>query len=307
MAIGGNQGKIGLPRLPDSGIPVAGSVSNLEEPSFGTRRLPELTVRSSEFGWGYVSSSRGDTFIHALRVRIAVGSQHNEIPNQLSGFGRAFDAWFSIVRDWICAWSGQVRDRDRHRDECHIHATIRNKRQAGLYGSGVTLGSVLVVGERAATRDEVIAAFDCASANYRLPLHHTLLQRAQSDAMVGNYRRAVIDACTATEVSLGNAVRRTLKSNSVPDETAKNTLRQVTGVVELFRLFVILGARPSVSEGRVINQLAQPRNEAAHAGDSSTLERARNAIETAGRILAAADGVPTTVQARRSARSGIFG
>jgi hypothetical protein len=308
VKIGDNPGRVAFPRVPDFSIPEAGGLSDLEEPDFGGRPLPELTQRAKGlgFGWGYISSSKGDTFIDALRVRIPIGDQQGEVPDQMSALGRAFDAWFSIVRDWLCAWTGQTRDRHTSRDECRIHATIRTNGKPGLYGSGVTLGDLVVIGERAATRDEVIAAFDCASEGYQLPLHCALLERAQSETMVGDYRSAVIDSCTAAEVSLSKALTRHLERISVPKGTVRNILRQAPGVVALFRLYVITGAPVSISEDMVMNRLARPRNDAAHAGDASTRERARLAIETAARILADTDALPTTVEARRSAHSGRF-
>jgi hypothetical protein len=202
--------------------------------------------------------------------------------------GRAFDAWYGVVRDWICSWTGQLRDRDLRREECRISATIRVGGKPRLYGSGVATGQVLPMGERASTPDEMVAAFGCASAGYDLPLPHTLLMRARAELTLGDNRQAVIDACTAAEVSLGNAVRASLNAAGVPEKTAENILRQSSGAVELFRLFIIAGARPVLSDSRVMDKLAKPRNDAVHAGSRSTVVDARKAIETATLIVKSA-------------------
>jgi hypothetical protein len=139
----------------------------------------------------------------------------------MCALGRAFDAWYGVVRNRICSWTGQLRDRDLRREECRISATIRVGGKPSLYGSGVTTGQVLPMGERASTPSEMVAAFSCASAGYDLPLPHTLLMRARAELTLGDNRQAVIDACTAAEVSLGSAVKASLNAADVPEKTVE--------------------------------------------------------------------------------------
>jgi len=83
-------------------------------------------------------------------------------------------------------------------------------------------------------------------------------------------------------------------------------MKQSSGAVELFRLFVIAGARPALSDSRVMDQLAKPRNDAVHAGSRSTVVDARKAIETATLIVKAAAPLPEPAEAIRKARSGKY-
>ena len=250
-SIGKYKGTIGLPRAPDSGFPASGEVAFLRPASLGTRPLPETTLVGSQLkSWGYTGIPSGDAFVQAVQIRIPIGETGGSIPNQMSALGRAFDIWFSSVRDWVCAWSGQLRYRDLYREESHISATIRAGGRAGLYGSGVTAGRA-VIGEPAATREQVESAFYCSSSVYALPLQHALLQRANSDLTNGDFRQTVINACTAAEVSLSTAVKAALSSAGVREKTISNIMKQSSGAVEVFRLFVITGGKSTVSDDRV--------------------------------------------------------
>lgn len=152
----------------------------------------------------------------------------------------------------------------------------------------------------------MVSAFRCASASYKLPLPHILLLRARSELAIGDFRQAVIDSCTAAEVALGEAVKYSLNASDIPEKTVANILKQSSGAVEIFRLFVVGGARPLVSDGRVMDQLANPRNNAVHAGSLSTATEAQKAIQTATLIVGEAAPLPEPAQARRKARSWDF-
>jgi hypothetical protein len=115
-----------------------------------------------------------------------------------------------------------------------------------------------------ATREQVESAFYCASKGYRIPLQYALLQRAVSDYHNGDSRQSVINACAAAEVSLSAAVRKALSSAKVEDEAAGRIITRASGVVEMFRLFIVSGGKTAVSDNRVMAQLAGPRNAAAH-------------------------------------------
>jgi hypothetical protein len=311
VIIGGYEGTIGLPLPPASGIPSAGEVAFLQAPSLGSRPLPELTLYGMRAGrWGYIGSSQGHTFVEAVQIRIPLGDPSGTIPAQMHALGRAFDRWFESARDWICAWTGQPRHGEFDRAESHVSATIRVDGKPGLYGSGVTLSRVFF-GHQPADKDQMMSAFYCASRGYALPLEHALLLRAKSDFADGNFRLAVINACTAAEVSLSAAVKAALNSAAVRDKTVTNIMKQSSGAVELFRLFVITGGTAtvpitggtaSVSDDRVINELAKPRNEAAHAGGASTKPVAEQAIKIAIAIVKAAAPLPGPSDARRAAR-----
>ena len=301
--IGQYKGMIGLPALPDSGIPKNGQVSFLNAPVLGARSLPDLTLHGSPLNrWGYISSSRGDTFIERIWIRIPLGDSQESVPDQMGHWAELLmpgSAWFAIGS---APGRGQLWDRDFYRKRCHVSATVRLNGKPGLYGSGVSSERV-TFGENAATRDQVLAAFRCASKHYNIPLPYAFLLRSRSDRANGDFRQAIINACTAAEVSLSSAVEDALNSAKVRERTVVNIMRQSSGVVEIFRILIATGAPTPVSDDRVMDQSAKPRNDAVHAGARSTEIQAARAIETASLIVEAATPLPNPAQAKHAAHS----
>lgn len=136
--------------------------------------------------------------------------------------------------------------------------------------------------------------------------------RAKSDFTDGNYRLAVINSCTAAEVALSAAVTAAMNAAAIRDKTITNIMRQSSGAVELFRLFEITGGKASieisgaptlVSDDRVMNELAKPRNDSAHAGAIPTKPAAERAVKIATAILEAAAPLSSPSDARQAAHS----
>lgn len=300
VIIGENKGRVSLPSVPDTGVASSGKISFLQPASLGRRALPDTTLVAKFNGtWGYTSA--GQSFVEAIRLHIPIGDVDGSVPGQMKEIGQKFDLWYNIVRDWVSAWSGQVRYREFNHEESHIHATIKVDGKRGLYGSGQTGGRIFI-GEPMATREQVEAAFFCASKDYRIPLQYALLQRAVSDYHNRDSRQSAINACAAAEVSLSIAVRKALSSAKVADEAAGRIINRTSGVVEMFRLFIVAGGKTDVSDNRVMDQLAKPRNIAAHDGISPSSTDLERAINTAKQIVADAAPLPEPAAAKRLAR-----
>ena len=130
------------------------------------------------------------------------------------------------------------------------------------------------------------AAFARANDNRRPPEAHLLLRDSRAAADRRDNRKAVIDAATAVEVALGEAIRDRLVS--APDATSiERLLRNSSGVIELFDLAVALGVEPGVSVGQVAGQLAGARNAAVHRGQQPTAAETTAAQQTASAIVGA--------------------
>ena len=204
--------------------------------------------------WGYASGPK-HAWVRAVRLQIFVDQGDDYPLKQLGQLSSAFDDWFRIAKNWLCAWTGQVRGSRSPDDHSQIHVVLpTTSGQLALYGSPLFAGGV-IIGERSPTRNEVLAAFARASASDDVPLPYEFLLRAVSEEP----RQAIIDSCTAAEVALSAAVRQFLQESQVPTKSLDSILR-TTGVVELFRIFLVIGGRPDVSESRVMDQLAYPRN-----------------------------------------------
>ena len=205
----------------------------------------------------------------------------------------AFDSFFRVTSDWLRAWTGLRPPWISTRSEEASFSFYLSPPRAGLrFSAGSPQFLLVAYGQRSATLQEFEAAVVCGIRLYPLPAPYALLYRAGWDLMRQDFRQAVIDSCTAPEVALANSVRSRLTALATPAETIKSTLKRADGVVDLFRLWVILGARPGVSEGRVMAQLAEPRNEAAHGGAVLSHPIAEAAMATAEDLVRGATPLP---------------
>lgn len=193
--------------------------------------------------------------------------------------------WLSVVRDWLSAWSGNLRDRVELAPPPRVRYTLQDGTSYPV-GGGPSGVPVIVKGQRASYPRELRAAFAAASAGMEVPLPHRLLAESVIYAYRNQYRHAVITACSAAEVALSESADRLLAGSGRSEAERDEILGRVSGLAELCRLN---SARPKglpVSLGRVIDQLARPRNEAAHKGREPGEDDTFNAVRTAQALLA---------------------
>jgi hypothetical protein len=186
----------------------------------------------------------------------------------------------SIVRDWLCAWSGNVRDAV-HREPTPNMRLVSLAKDS-LYGAGGQ-SFVFIRGQRAASSPELMAAFAAASTGHNLPLEWRLFEEAVVHAHREQYRHAVIAASSAAEVALSKAAKEALVRSGCRRREAADIVGGVTGVAELYRLNARDGLAPTLQ--KVMSELARPRNPAVHAGDSLDGDSTRKAITTARALL----------------------
>jgi serine/threonine protein kinase len=124
--------------------------------------------------------------------------------------------------------------------------------------------------------------------NIELPPDHRLLMQSIMALAEADYRRAAIDAGTASEVALASAITEILQAKELNAEFIGQTIRRANGLEGLFAEYLSLGNPFSVSRNAVMNQLARVRNDSAHAGQVPTPEEATRAVELAHSIVIAA-------------------
>ena len=107
----------------------------------------------------------------------------------------------------------------------------------------------------------------------------------------------------------GGISRTHPQAASHPAEVAR-AVDTAGGVVRLFELHQAIAPIGNVSRSQVMDRLAGPRNQTAHAGTGVTRDRARQALELATTIVHSVSPLPQAVQPRRvigysEARGGI--
>jgi serine/threonine protein kinase len=121
-----------------------------------------------------------------------------------------------------------------------------------------------------------------------LPPEHRILMQAMMALAEADYRRAAIDAGTASEVALASAVQDELMSKGLNSEFIDHTIQTANGLDGLFSVYESFGYALPVSQGNVRANLAGVRNGAAHAGRVPSLEEATRAVELAHALVTAA-------------------
>jgi len=124
-----------------------------------------------------------------------------------------------------------------------------------------------------------------------LPPDHRLLMQAIMALAETDYRRASIDAGTASEVALASAIYEELAGKGLNPAFIDRTIRTANGLDGLFSLYQSFGTALPVSQGNVRANLASVRNAAAHAGRVPTPEEATRAVELAHALVTAAHPV----------------
>jgi len=144
-----------------------------------------------------------------------------------------------------------------------------------------TLAAFLDAGGSAQFRSVFVPKID-------LPPEHRLLMQAIMALAEADYRRAAIDAGTASEVALAAAIYEELASKGLNPEFIDRTIRIANGLDGLYSVYQSFGYALPVSPGNVRANLAGVRNDAAHAGRVPSCEEATRAVELAHALVTAA-------------------
>jgi serine/threonine protein kinase len=132
------------------------------------------------------------------------------------------------------------------------------------------------------------------SPKIELPPEHRFLMQAIMALAETDYRRAAIDAGTASEVALSSAISELLRAKEVPQEFIEHLILRANGIEGLFSEYLSLGNPAPVSRNKQISlgalkaQLAGVRNKSAHAGTVPSAEEATRAVELAHSIVTTA-------------------
>jgi serine/threonine protein kinase len=118
------------------------------------------------------------------------------------------------------------------------------------------------------------------------PDHRCLVQAIMA-LYETDHRRAAIDAGTATEVALALAISGELQAKGLNPKTIDLIIRMSNGLAALISLYTTFDLTLPISRGRVMDQLANIRNFAAHAGRIPSAEEATRAVEVARTLVSA--------------------
>lgn len=269
-------------------IPVLGSDSiGLVVPPLDSPLATVLTRNIRD--WGY-QSTKSLCYVKQARASFLLSDPENAATDfAFRDLADVFEDWFQIAYEWICAWTGMPRlERRFGRGSVFQVATP----SGGLAGSGATMGTTIfsdLVGVSAA---QLKGAFDRASRQEWLPTEHRLLLDARA-AITTDNRRAVIDLGTAVEVALATSISDAMASRKLNTAFIGNVIKNANGAAGLVTLYTESVGPLTVSKTRVISELAEPRNQAAHGGHVPSDENVRKALAHARSIIEQARPLPS--------------
>lgn len=236
--------------------------------------------------WGHLATPDQCEVLRALASfrlpdppTTAVAAASNPVLQEL---GRAFDPWFEIVGEWSAVWTDIPPAKLDHQRGSAFQIHTADGQQAG---SGA-VSSMYHFGRPGMSRSQLEAAFHRASRGERVPPWFKLLVDAKLAMVRLDYRQAVIDASTASEIALAAAISEHLTQRSVDQEFSDNVIVNANGLSGLFKLYTNIAQQPlGVSKNRINNEIARVRNNAVHSGTIPTVAEAQKLLTRARQLV----------------------
>jgi hypothetical protein len=270
-------------------FPVAGSVdlwSMAAPEGEGSDAWTEFAAQK-DWRWGHQASHQ---LYWVEQLGVDLLSQTGD-GSEVHTTALALEDWLGRFRDWVNARTAfRMIEALRPSHDSLIH--VRRPDGQGTYGGGASPLRGSMSPCPGATRIQLTDGIRRASENEGLPIAHQMLQTGWDAAIAGDLRRAVIDSGTAAEVSLASSVAAELSARGLAISASERIIQQANGVVGLVDLYESLGGNLYVSRRRVMDQLAKPRNDAAHGGQAPDKTGVENAMTVATSIVRTATPLP---------------
>lgn len=202
---------------------------------------------------------------------------------------RELESWWELTSSWISIFTKQ------------------NSVPIGKAGSGMRVGSIITwsgdansyrVNPSIDTSRPVLSATGVDILNHRTltacltlaasqtepPLEWLFIRDARSLAAAKEYRRAAIDACTASELALTALIDNAFDANNIPAAARKAQFDAHHGIAKLKNLHAKVGAAGALPK-RLVEDVGALRNKAAHRGYDPTPSETTLAIQTATAVV----------------------
>lgn len=273
--VGGHRIEVHMPRIVDGAAPSAtwprfAPPAHVPWHEWLDRMLIESELDGDRPDWG--SKIQGSMILNAVALTIPLDAEtvHRDDPT-LAAVTEGLRAWWSRLE----RWSITVLRRADYGSVSYPTPTLHGIDGTGrnwTHGQGV--GAIIIMGLRGLTDAELRWILQQIDAGQEPPIEQLLLVPSPSD----DSRRRVLDAGTAVEVALANAIRQELSRHDLSPEAIEEMVVRANGMVGLHDLATAARRKPlPVSRGRLMDQLANPRNAAAHRGaavDPKVMQRA---------------------------------
>jgi hypothetical protein len=253
---------------------------------------PTVIPADSDDRWGAVAGSHeGDpTSIHILQCAVhtaVTASDDDSFKDAATRFGDELSDWWGLVCDWLDVLTLQDFAGLGRAQRSILDDSVQmwsggddGIRRAGVNYQTMSGGMNWV---EVLDRQRFQAAMDLAASNSSPQIEWLFIRDARSLLNAHEYRRTVIDACTAAELSVTALIDRKFDLTGTGRADRDDKFSKHHGLARLIEL------HNSFRTGRLPKRLYQevgaPRNRAAHAGASSTASEARAALIKAAEVV----------------------
>jgi hypothetical protein len=270
--------------------------------------------------WGSIAGGGADTpkYAHVLQcvVHSEVAATDDEtFKAAATQFGDELSDWWALVCDWLDILALQDFAGLGRAQRSILDDSVQmwggdsdGVRRAGVNYQVMTGGMNWV---EVLDRQRLELAMDLAASNSSPHVEWLFLRDARSLLNAREYRRAVIDSCTAAELSVTALIDRKFDLAGTSQADRKKQFSKHNGLAKLIELHNSF--RTGKLPKRLYQEVGAPRNNAAHVGASSSEAEARAAISKSAEVVnmayplsAVATGVARQVQIQTPPQLGIL-
>jgi hypothetical protein len=260
----------------------------------------EATILDASFGWGATSGFRnnddGSQSPELARVRrwrfhttISVKAEQFGFFNARAEAVREIEVWWDLVSSWISIFTKQdFVEIGKTRSGIRVGPIVTwCDGENGFRVNGSTDTSIPVVNDVGVDRIDDSTLTRCmalAAKGTQPPLEWLFMRDARSLVNAQQNRRAVIDACTAAELSVTALIDTKFAADNVSAADRKEEFDNHHGISKLKALHKKVGA-PGKLPKRLVEDVGALRNKSAHRGYSPSLVETDLAIDTATLVV----------------------
>lgn len=257
-------------------------------------------VQDDKFEWGVTvgfhdepDGSQAPDYVRVSRWRFETTIQTTHVAADFfkarTDVVRELEAWWELTSSWVSIFTQQ------------------NSVQIGKAGSGMRTGSIVTwagdgnsyranpsidtshpvlsaAGVDILDHQTLTACLALAASRTQPPLEWTFIRDARSLAAAKEYRRAAIDACTASELALTTLIDSKFDADNIPAPSRAAQFDAHHGIARLKQLHGSSGAAGTLPT-QLVQNVGALRNKAAHKGYIPTPSETTLAIQTATTVV----------------------
>lgn len=243
--------------------------------------------------WGTIAGTGAGapTYAHIRRCVFhseVAANDEAQFQDAAERFGDELATWWSSVCDWLDILTLQDFASLKRAQRSILNDSVQmwSGDSAGVREAGISYQVWTEGIYQVEVLDEVQlqAAMDLAARGAQPDSAWLFMRDARSLLNAGEYRRAVIDACTAAELAVTALIDQRFDTDGTGEAERKREFSNHHGLAKLKQLHKKRHAAGQLPK-RLVDDVGAPRNKAAHKGAALSKVEAETAIKTAVQVV----------------------